>query len=449
MFLCLRCGIQLAEEFAFCGKCGAYIAGIPTQVEDKPYFSSEGELFVKRAKHKGKGTKTIPRIFRGFLGYLTKEKIRKGRKANLRKRKVKGRLVVTNKALYCAGNDYPFDKILSITKQGRRRKSISLHFDNTMAAEEFAGDYTVEMTLKTDDIDSLFNALEQVKLLKQTIDWKKADVSLGTEYETSLRSDDYFKKGQECETSEDFEGAIENYTKAIGDDSGSHWMHTQRGSIYQKMGELEKAADDFRVFILADNRQANVGTTPWGFLHGVIQSVQIGLDQAKMETILGTGTLKRILRTLNPFNIDYSNKKIYRWDLAMIADTPEEALKMRKEEPQEAAYRGGVVFFLRGKHKEAIQSLDEAIDINPEDARPYLFRGIVHALQGRKSGLFGSSRSDKVLSKTQAINDFDRVSVLSKGNASIENARMRAIVCALQECPHCGETSIEYYHICQ
>jgi tetratricopeptide (TPR) repeat protein len=445
LFLCLRCGIQLAERFAFCGKCGAYIAGIPIQVEEKAYFSGEGELYVKRARAR---TKTAPLLARGIMGYLTIGR-KKGRKAHTRTRKARGRLVVTNKALYCAGNKYAFDKILSITKQGRRRKSISLQFDTAIATEETAGDYTVEITLETDDVDSLFNALEQAKLLQQTIDGKKADVSLGTERETILISDDYFEKGQECETSEDFEGALENYTKAIEISSGYHWMHYMRGCIYQKMGEMEKASDDFRVFLLADDRQAKLGNSPWGFLRGAIEGVQIALQQAKIEATLSTGTLKRILRTLNPFDVDYSNKKLYNWHVCGLADTPEEELKMRKEEPQEAAYRWGVWFFLVGKHKKAIQSLDEAIEMNPGDARSYLFRGIVHALQSRKSGMFGPSRSAKVLSKTKALNDFERVSALSKDNALIENARMRAMVCALQECPRCGKTSIKYYHICQ
>lgn len=74
--------------------------------------------------------------------------------------------MVTNKALYCAGNEYPFDKILSITKQGRFRKSISLQFDSAMTAGRTAGGYTVEVELKTDDIDSLFTALEQARLSK-------------------------------------------------------------------------------------------------------------------------------------------------------------------------------------------------------------------------------------------------------------------------------------------
>lgn len=74
--------------------------------------------------------------------------------------------MVTNKAIYVAGNEYPYEKILSITKQGTIRKSIALQFDTEMSSGSTAGGYTLEVELKTDDVDSLFKALEQAKLSK-------------------------------------------------------------------------------------------------------------------------------------------------------------------------------------------------------------------------------------------------------------------------------------------
>lgn len=44
-----------------------------------------------------------------------------------KKTEAEGTLVVTNKAIYCAGNDYPLDKILSITRKGK--KEIELTFE--------------------------------------------------------------------------------------------------------------------------------------------------------------------------------------------------------------------------------------------------------------------------------------------------------------------------------
>jgi len=131
--------------------------------EEKAYFKGEGELIVKRTEHRGAGRKIASWLAGGPVGYLAfgRDKTKKS--------KAKGTLVVTNKAIYCAGNDYPFDRILSITKQGRIRKSIVLTFEKGVEAGGRgggvgSGTYSVEVELKTDRIDELFSALEQAKM---------------------------------------------------------------------------------------------------------------------------------------------------------------------------------------------------------------------------------------------------------------------------------------------
>lgn len=161
MPFCQKCGTQYAEGATFCSKCGASVTGATQQVEkEKAYFKGEGELIIKRTKHKGIGTKAASWLALGPVGYLAFGRDKKS------KSKAKGSLVITNKAIYCAGNEYPYEKILSITKQGTISKSISLQFDTEMTAGGAAGGYTVEVELKTNDIDSLFSALEQARMSK-------------------------------------------------------------------------------------------------------------------------------------------------------------------------------------------------------------------------------------------------------------------------------------------
>ncbi len=80
-------------------------------------------------------------------------------------------MIVTNKAIYCAGNDYPFDRILSIIKAGTISKSIILTFEHGVAAGGrsdggFAGTggLSVEIELKCKDMDILFKGLENAKM---------------------------------------------------------------------------------------------------------------------------------------------------------------------------------------------------------------------------------------------------------------------------------------------
>ena len=169
MPFCVRCGSELQAGQKFCPSCGANVElgqaqmPSPLPVEEKAFYKGDGELVVKKTEHRGAGRKIASFLALGPVGYLAfgRDKTRKS--------KAKGTLVVTNKAIYCAGNDYPFDRILSISKQGRIRKSIVLTFEKDVAAGgrdagSLSGSYTVEVEINTDDIDGLFKGLEQAKM---------------------------------------------------------------------------------------------------------------------------------------------------------------------------------------------------------------------------------------------------------------------------------------------
>ncbi len=174
MAFCTNCGKEVDPTAKFCANCATPIGGgpspapttpppAPTGGEEKSYFKGEGELIVKRTKHKGAGAKVASWLVLGPVGYVAfgRDKTKKS--------KAEGTLVVTNKAIYCAGNDYPFDKILSITKEGRISKSLVLTFEKGEGGGEQGGmlspGITVEMEIKTKDIDALMRALEQAKMV--------------------------------------------------------------------------------------------------------------------------------------------------------------------------------------------------------------------------------------------------------------------------------------------
>ena len=169
MPFCPNCGKEIASTTKFCANCGATVGAstLPSPVpaigaEEKAYFKGEGELIVKRTKHKGAGAKAASLLVLGPVGYVAfgRDKTSKS--------KAEGTLVITNKAIYCAGNDYPFDKILSITKEGRISKSLVLNFEKGEGGGESGGllapGMTVEMEIKTKDIDGLMRCLEQAKM---------------------------------------------------------------------------------------------------------------------------------------------------------------------------------------------------------------------------------------------------------------------------------------------
>jgi ribosomal protein S27AE len=169
---CNKCGNECDIENKFCSNCGTILADIVTEDQEeeeeddsevkritesydpekeKAYFRDDGEIIVKRTEHRGAGRKIASWLVGGPIGYVAL-----GRDKT-RKTKAKGTLVVTNKALYCAGNVYPYDKVIAITKT---RKSILLILVKEFDEQRF----TSTLELKTDDKDALFKALEAARM---------------------------------------------------------------------------------------------------------------------------------------------------------------------------------------------------------------------------------------------------------------------------------------------
>lgn len=70
MSFCQKGGNFIDEGHEFCGKCGTPLVGPSIKLAEKAYFSDEGELVVKRTKHKGLGTKAASWLALGPIGYL-------------------------------------------------------------------------------------------------------------------------------------------------------------------------------------------------------------------------------------------------------------------------------------------------------------------------------------------------------------------------------------------
>ena len=132
--------------------------------KEKVYYRGEGELLVRTTKHHGTGRKVASFVAGGGIGYLVA-----GRDSK-RTTKVKGSIVVTNKAIYCAGNKFEFDQILAMTIKGTFQKKIHLTLDKEVGAGgrgagmSGSSRISIENEIQTDDIDGLFKGLENARL---------------------------------------------------------------------------------------------------------------------------------------------------------------------------------------------------------------------------------------------------------------------------------------------
>ena len=129
--------------------------------KEKVYYRGEGELLVRTTKHHGAGRKAA--------AFVTGTYLIAGRDSK-RTTKVKGSIVVTNKAIYCAGNKFEFDNILAMTKKGTFQKKIHLTLDKSVSAGgrgaglQGSSRISIEIEIQTDDIDGLFKGLENARM---------------------------------------------------------------------------------------------------------------------------------------------------------------------------------------------------------------------------------------------------------------------------------------------
>jgi len=181
---CPSCGTQLKEVVRFCPSCGCPVGGsttnttssitppmireqptvIPTRNKERVYYKGEGELIIRTTKHHGVGRKAASFIAIGPIGYAIL-----GRDSK-RTSKVQGTLVVTNKAIYCAGNKLEYDNIIALTIKGTIQKKIYLTLDKNLQAggrgQGIGGGskISIEIEINSKDIDGIFRALEQARM---------------------------------------------------------------------------------------------------------------------------------------------------------------------------------------------------------------------------------------------------------------------------------------------
>ena len=134
--------------------------------KEKVYYRGEGELLVRTTKHHGNARKVASFVAGAGIGYVIA-----GRDSK-RTTKAKGSIVVTNKSIYCAGNKFEFDQILAVSIKGTLQKKIHLTLDKSVGAggRGPGGSMTegsrisVELEIKTQDIDGLFKGLENARM---------------------------------------------------------------------------------------------------------------------------------------------------------------------------------------------------------------------------------------------------------------------------------------------
>jgi hypothetical protein len=178
MPFCTKCGFE-GDILNFCPNCG-YATKQPNQSSTKTssekqetaYYKGEGNMIVKTVKKQGTAIKVGIYLLAGPMGYLIFGRDKKKKVTGT------GSLIVTDKSIYFAGRDYPYDRIGSITTEGNSvmvEVDVSKNCTNgsgwidvlSNVAGGLAGEtVSIELEITTSDVNNVFHAFEQARFSK-------------------------------------------------------------------------------------------------------------------------------------------------------------------------------------------------------------------------------------------------------------------------------------------
>lgn len=167
MKYCPACGTPNQDSAKFCVACGGQLSDLTvssntsqvaveqTKVQESVYFKGEGTLIIRKTMQNGTTAKATSSV----LGSVSSLAFGRDKKSTM---KAEGELIVTNKAIYCAGNVYAFDRLISLTRDGRKAVAIELEYDGSRGGGNISIEAELRMNSK-ESCDELFRGLEHAR----------------------------------------------------------------------------------------------------------------------------------------------------------------------------------------------------------------------------------------------------------------------------------------------
>lgn len=172
MVFCNNCGKAVLEGAKFCSYCGKPIEIAGTESDsvhrESIFYRGNGTLVVKKTNTKSAAKKAANLLSlgsNGQAGYVLFSSD-KNMKTN-----ASGELIVTNRAIYCAGKDFPFDRLVSMTRRGKKAVGLTLERSFTQVGQTDKmlfgmGGLSIEAEIRVDSrdaCDELFGGLQKAK----------------------------------------------------------------------------------------------------------------------------------------------------------------------------------------------------------------------------------------------------------------------------------------------
>lgn len=210
---------------------------------------------------------------------------------------------------------------------------------------------------------------------------------------------EYLKKGIGYQTAQEYEKAIDAFSKAIilnPDDLNSYYF---RGSVNTILGQYEKAISDYSKIIYLFPNDATAYFQRGTVYGRNLKNYELAIKDFNKSIELSPNYVD----AYNNRGLTYSELKMYE----KAIDDYNIALKIKPNEIEILNNRG-IAFKNLQNYQKAITDYTKVIHLNPTYAETYYNRGLVY---------------DKLKKYKEAISDYDKAIYLKPDNASIYNNR--------------------------
>jgi tetratricopeptide (TPR) repeat protein len=230
--------------------------------------------------------------------------------------------------------------------------------------------------------------------------------------------DYYFKRGKKCLQSENYDWALESFSKAIEMNPHLEMAYYHRGHLHMKQGNMREAVTDFAMFLEVDSRGYEGAEDIKELVSASLKNAQLMSQRDEVKNTIRSYGIDRIVEELKE---EYDPKHEYRLDelyKLILSD-------LRKTTPKHWLHIG-FIQLLRNNIDKALEGFDKAIDATPSDPDPYYFTGVTLLKD-----------IEKVRKKSMAFRKSERMKELSmKAHSYFSQALKKGLQSSL--CPDCG-----------
>lgn len=182
----------------------------------------------------------------------------------------------------------------------------------------------------------------------------------------------YYNRGLECSQKNDYDCAIDNYTKSIKMNPQDANPYNYRGFAYAAKGNHDQAIEDYDTVIRLSPQFAN----PY-LLRGVAYNEKGSYDQAIKDYSKAIELKPDYANAYYNRGIAYSSKS--NFDQAIKDYT--KSISLNPTAVHLDYYNRGLAQRNKGNYEQAIKDFSKAIELNPQYARAYYSLGVVYEIK--------------------------------------------------------------------